>query len=177
MSSATPTRFRLDDLIIDLTRQRVTRADVVLDVAGLSFRLLACLLRRGVDVVPFDTLIAEVWAPAVVNEETVTQRVKLLRQALGDDGRQPRYVRSVRGRGYQLCAMPEALADSVAATATAAASPLLRSRAWLALPVVLALTLGVVAAMRGRDPTPPAPPRDETLDRARHYFAMGQRNN
>ena len=111
MSSATPTRFRLDDLIIDLTRQRVTRAEVVLDVAGLSFRLLGCLLRRGVDVVPFDTLIAEVWAPAVVNEETVTQRVKLLRQALGDDGRQPRYVRSVRGRGYQLCAMPEALAD------------------------------------------------------------------
>jgi DNA-binding winged helix-turn-helix (wHTH) protein/tetratricopeptide (TPR) repeat protein len=181
MTSATPIRFRLDDLIIDLTRQRVTRADVVLDVAGLSFRLLACLLRRGVDVVPFDTLIAEVWSPAVVNEETVTQRVKLLRQALGDDGRQPRYVRSVRGRGYQLCAMPEALADVVAATATAAPSPPRRSRAWLALPVVLVLvlvlTLGVVAAMRGRDPVPPAPARDETLDRARHYFAMGQRDN
>jgi DNA-binding winged helix-turn-helix (wHTH) protein/Tfp pilus assembly protein PilF len=172
MSNATPTRFRLDDLIIDLTRQRVTRADVVLDVAGLSFQLLACLLRRGVDVVPFDTLIAEVWAPAVVNEETVTQRVKLLRQALGDDGRQPRYVRSVRGRGYQLCAMPEALADAVAAP-----SPPRRSRAWLALPVVLALTLAVVAAMRGRDPTPSAPARDETLERAQHYFAMGQRDN
>lgn len=171
MSNATPTRFRLDDLIIDLTRQRVTRADVVLDVAGLSFQLLACLLRRGVDVVPFDTLIAEVWAPAVVNEETVTQRVKLLRQALGDDGRQPRYVRSVRGRGYQLCAMPEALADAVAAP-----SPPRRSRAWLALPVVLALTLAGVVAMRGRDPTP-APARDETLERAQHYFAMGQRDN
>ncbi|SDQ35443.1 winged helix-turn-helix domain-containing protein [Pseudoxanthomonas sp. CF125] len=173
MSNATPTLFRLDDLIIDLTRQRVTRADVVLDVAGLSFQLLACLLRRGVDVVPFDTLIAEVWAPAVVNEETVTQRVKLLRQALGDDGRQPRYVRSVRGRGYQLCAMPEALADAVAAP-----SPPHRSRAWLALPVVLALTLAVVVvAMGGRDPTPPASARDETLERARHYFAMGQRDN
>jgi DNA-binding winged helix-turn-helix (wHTH) protein/Tfp pilus assembly protein PilF len=179
MTNATPTRFRLDDLIIDLTRQRVTRADVVLDVAGLSFQLLACLLRRGVDVVSFDTLIAEVWAPAVVNEETVTQRVKLLRQALGDDGRQPRYLRSVRGRGYQLCAMPEALADAVAPAATAAPSPLRRSRAWLAVPVVLALTLAAVVAMRGGDPTPPAPApaRDETLERARHYFAMGQRDN
>jgi DNA-binding winged helix-turn-helix (wHTH) protein/Tfp pilus assembly protein PilF len=175
MSSATPTRFRLDDLIIDLARQRVARADIVLDVAGLSFQLLACLLRRGVDVVPFDILIAEVWAPAVVNEETVTQRVKLLRQALGDDGRQPRYLRSVRGRGYQLCAMPEALADAPAATA--APSPPRRSRAWLALPVVLALTFAVAVAMRGRDPTPPAPVRDETLERARHYFAMGQRDN
>lgn len=32
----------------------------------------------------FDTLIAEVWALAVVNEETVTQRLKLLRRALGN---------------------------------------------------------------------------------------------
>jgi len=178
MSNATPSRFRLDDLTIDLTQQRVTRADVVLDVAGLSFRLLACLLQRGVDVVPFDTLIAEVWAPAVVNDETVTQRVKLLRQALGDDGRQPRYVRSVRGRGYQLCAMPEALADAVAPTETSTATSPRRSRAWLAVPVVLALTLAVVVAMRGGEPAPPPPPpRDETLERARHYFAMGQRDN
>ncbi|MBB5207885.1 winged helix-turn-helix domain-containing protein [Chiayiivirga flava] len=178
MSSTTPSRFRLDDLIIDLERQRVTRADAVLDVSGLSFRLLACLLRRGVEVVPFDTLIAQVWAPAVVNEETVTQRVKLLRQALGDDGRQPRYVRSVRGRGYQLCAMPEALADADAEAAGDATAPPRRARAWLAVPVVLVLILAAASAMRGRDPTTPPPtPRDETLERARHYFAMGQRDN
>jgi DNA-binding winged helix-turn-helix (wHTH) protein/Tfp pilus assembly protein PilF len=177
MSSATPTRFRLDDLSIDLTRQSVTRAGVVLEVASLSFRLLACLLQRGVDVASFDTLIAEVWAPAVVNEETVTQRVRLLRQALGDDGRQPRYVRSVRGRGYQLCAMPEALPDAVVPAETAAASPPRRWRAWLALPAAIALTLAVLVPMRGRDPTLPLPARNETLERARHYFAMGQRDN
>ena len=59
---------------------------------GKTYRMLEqahLLSKHGVDVVDFDTLIAEVWAPAVVNEETVTQRVKLLRQALGDDGRAP----------------------------------------------------------------------------------------
>jgi len=175
MSQSTPTRFRLDDLIIDLTRQRVTRADVALDVSGLSFHLLACLLRRGVDVIPFDILIAEVWAPAVVNEETVTQRVKLLRQALGDDGRNPRYVRSVRGRGYQLCTMPEPLDE----TAEMPASPPRRSRTWLVLPFALVLVLAVAVALVKHDqaPTPQAPVRDETLERARHYFAMGQRDN
>jgi len=178
MSSATPTRFRLDDLIIDLTRQSVTRADVLLDVAGLSFRLLACLLQRGVEVVPFEALIAEVWAPAVVNDETVTQRVKLLRQALGDDGRQPRYVRSVRGRGYQLCAMPEPLTDPDShAPAAALASRPRRTRAWLAVSGALALACIAVLAMHDRDPTPPTPTRNETLERARHYFSMGQRDN
>jgi len=49
-----------------------------------------------------EELLETVWAPAVVNPETVAQRVKLLRQALGDDPRMPRYVVGVRGRGYRM---------------------------------------------------------------------------
>lgn len=100
------TRLRLDDLVIDLERQCVHRGALALPVSGLSFRLLAHFLRAGTQPVSFDELIEAVWAPAVVNEETVTQRVKLLRQALGDDSRNPRYLRSVRGVGYQLCVAP-----------------------------------------------------------------------
>ncbi len=179
MSSPLPRRYRLDDVIVDLTRQRVTRGDAVLDVAGLSFQLLACLLRRGVDVVAFDELIAEVWAPAVVNEETVTQRVKLLRQALGDDGRQPRYVRSVRGRGYQLCVMPEAMSDdapTVASKSTARRWPIAGIAA--ALVVVLAALVSAFVWRPRAEPAPaPKSAREETLARAQHYFAMGQRDN
>lgn len=99
----TALHYRLDDLHIDVARQRVLRDDgQLLDVSGLSFRLLHHLLTQGTRVVGFDDLIANIWAPAIVNEETVTQRVRLLRQALGDDGRQARYLRSVRGQGYQL---------------------------------------------------------------------------
>ena len=106
------TRYRLDDLLIDVPRQRVERDGVLLDVGGLSFRLLEFLLEQGQRVVGFDELIERVWAPAVVNEETVTQRVRLLRQSLGDDGRNPRYLRSVRGRGYQLCVPPQRIDDA-----------------------------------------------------------------
>lgn len=98
--------YCLDDLVVDTRRRRVRRGVAELDVSGLSFDLLAFLLQQGDRVVSFDELLAAVWAPAVVGEETVTQRVKLLRQALGDDGRRPRYLRSVRGRGYQLCSVP-----------------------------------------------------------------------
>ena len=104
------TSVQLLDLHIDRALQQVRRGDVVLPVSGLSWRLLDCLLEHGTDVVDFDTLAREVWAPAVVGEDAISQRVKLLRQALGDDSRQPRYVRSVRGRGYQLCAPPQACA-------------------------------------------------------------------
>ena len=55
-----PSRYRLLDLQIDLARQQVSRDAALLDVQGLSFRLLACLPRHGHAVVDFDQLIAQV---------------------------------------------------------------------------------------------------------------------
>lgn len=167
----TPQRYRLLDLSIDLARQRVERDGQALDVQGLSFRLLACLLPHGTDVVSFDALIEEVWSPAVVGEETVTQRVKLLRQSLGDDGRQPRYIRSVRGRGYQLCEQPQALTD--ASPARRHKPPMLLAAAVVA---VVAIAGGIWYAQRHRSPVPPSP-EQEIMQRAAYYAGIGQRDN
>jgi DNA-binding winged helix-turn-helix (wHTH) protein len=164
-------RLRLVDLEIDLASRRVVRAGSTLDVGGLSFELLAFLLECGTRVVTFDDLIGAVWAPAVVNEETVTQRVKLLRQALGDDGRNPRYVRSVRGRGYQLCAPPQPIVD--------AAPSRTRTRAIVAVAAIAALALGAAYATWRLAHAPPAPAKtqDERLQRARYYAGIGQDEN
>ncbi|WP_440224299.1 winged helix-turn-helix domain-containing protein [Dokdonella sp. MW10] len=179
-------RYRLDDLVVDLDRQRVTRDGTVLEVGGLTFRLLECFVRHGDRVLGFDALIDEVWSPAVVGEETVTQRVKLLRQALGDDGRQSRYVRSVRGSGYQLCHVPEPLVDDVVgapAPATASAAPrgiAARRAIVVSVAVVLVAAAVIVLVLRARPQVPPAPmadTSDDALARARHYAAIGQRDN
>jgi hypothetical protein len=52
-----------------------------------------------------------VWPGLVVSQETISQRVKLLREALGDDSRQPRYIARLRSRGYYLVGTVEALPD------------------------------------------------------------------
>lgn len=170
-----PSHYRLLDLHIDVARQRVTRDGVALDVQGLNFQLLACLLRHGDAVVDFDTLMAEVWAPAVVNEETVTQRVKLLRQALGDDGRAPRYIRSVRGRGYQLCEPP------IRAETLIADAPVMPRR-MPRLPVVALGALIVLAAggawwWRSSISHGRIDPAQTLLNRANYYAGIGQKDN
>lgn len=174
-----PRHYRLLDLEIDLAAQRVARDGQPLDVQGLSFQLLACLLSHGDAVVGFDQLMADVWSPAVVNEETVTQRVKLLRHALGDDGRRPRYIRSVRARGYQLCEPPVPL-DERCAPEAAAHAPRRSRRPWLfAAAVVLALAALGGAAWQLRPAAAPAVPSlvQELLQRARYYAGIGQRDN
>lgn len=176
-------RYRLDDLVIDLERQRVERDGELLNVAGLSFQLLRHLLEQGDRVVGFDELIQRVWAPAIVNEETVTQRVKLLRQALGDDGRRPRYLRSVRGQGYQLCTRPEPMPAN--APADLPASRPHRSRAAMmavAAAVVLATCVGLWAWTQHASRTDPqvaapAPVQPSLLQRAAYYAGIGQRDD
>jgi len=163
--------YRLLDLDIDLPRQRVTRDAQVLDVAGLSFQLLAYLLAQGQRVVGFDELIQAVWAPAVVGEETVTQRVKLLRQALGDDARQPRYLRSVRGQGYQLVEMPEAGAAPMPASPPARRFAPRRLAVWGGLLLVAAAG----AWLYGRQAS--SPTRSPLLQRAAYYAGIGQAEN
>ena len=99
-------QYQLVDLHIDINAQRVYRNNEVLDVGGLSFTFFAFLLTKGTTTVSFDEIVENVWAPAQVNNDTITQRVRLLRKALGDTEKQPKYIRSVRGIGYQLCAQP-----------------------------------------------------------------------
>ena len=101
--------FRVDDLIVDLGRCRVIRAGVDLKLPGLSFDLLVVLVRAAPNVVTVCRLMDIVWPDAVVSPETISQRVKLLRSALGDDAKNPRYIGGVRNRGYRIVATVTAL--------------------------------------------------------------------
>lgn len=95
-------RVQLLDLEVDLELQQVWRDGQLLDLAKLSFSLLAVLIQNAPNTINKDELIRETWGNIVVSDETLSQRVRLLRLALGEDGQEPRYLASVRGQGYRL---------------------------------------------------------------------------
>jgi TolB-like protein len=101
--------YRVEDLLIDTRAGRVTRNGADLGIAGLSFDLLVALVRAAPNPVSIDALMEGVWPGVVVSPETVTQRIKLLRQGLGDSADQPRYIAVRRGHGYRVVATVEPL--------------------------------------------------------------------
>ena len=144
-----PDLYRLEDLLIDTRVRRVTRGGTGLGVTGRSFDMLIALLRAAPGMLSFDALLDTVWPGTVVGVETVTQRVKLLRQALGDDAEHPRYILAVRGYGYRLAAQPVPEA-SASRTADDGVDPEPRLRAsrtlrWAAVgSLIAALAAGAV---------------------------------
>lgn len=111
-------RFRVLDLQVDLGRETVSRAKQAIDLPELSFRLFAVLIRHAPHRVSKDELITEVWNDVVVSDETLAQRVRLLRQALGEDSQNPRYFSSVRGRGYRMICDVKPLGDPASSNKT-----------------------------------------------------------
>ena len=121
-------RMRVDDLLVDVERRTVKRGSEMLELTDRSFSLLEVLIRHAPERVDKDQLIAEVWDDTGVSDDTLAQRVRLLRQSLGDDGQNPRYVASVRGRGYRLIPPPRKVGSG--------ASKRLPRVMWLAVVIV-----------------------------------------
>ena len=94
--------YRVGDLTVDVGRATVARDGRDVALPKLSFDLLLALIDAAPRVVTHDELMNRVWPGLVVGPETVSQRVKLLRDSLDDDPKAPRYIVGVRGRGYRI---------------------------------------------------------------------------
>jgi TolB-like protein/DNA-binding winged helix-turn-helix (wHTH) protein len=114
-SDRDPMKYSLADLTIDTGRQLVSRAISPVPLPKLSYDLLLALVRAAPNVLSVDELMRLVWPSIIVSPETVSQRIKLLRDALEDDPRVPRYVSGLRGRGYHIVPAVEQIPDPPAA--------------------------------------------------------------
>ena len=167
--------YEVSDLVIDVARQCVTRAAMDIALPKLSFDLLLVLVRAAPNLVSLDGLMQEVWSNAVVSPETVSQRVKLLRDALGDDAHEPRYIAGVRCRGYRMAALVCRLAPTPADAVREARGPPRtcaagHHRRWWVSAASLGITVLVVAVvsvavppMRSSSRDAPAPASSVTV--------------
>jgi pimeloyl-ACP methyl ester carboxylesterase/DNA-binding winged helix-turn-helix (wHTH) protein len=93
--------FAFDRGELDVDRYELRVDGALVRVEPQVFDLLAALLRERHRVVSKEELFDTVWGNRFVSESALTSRVKAVRQALGDDGRNQRLIRTVHGRGYQ----------------------------------------------------------------------------
>ena len=87
------------------------------------FDLLAVLIRERHRVVPKEELLDTVWGNRFVTESALTSRVKAARQAIGDDGRSQRLIRTAHGRGYQFAASVDEAAQPAPVASVSSALP------------------------------------------------------
>jgi Tol biopolymer transport system component/DNA-binding winged helix-turn-helix (wHTH) protein len=91
--------FRFDPSNVTLSR-----GDAHIRLPPRALGVLEYLVRRPGRLVPKDELLETVWADAHVTEDSLTQAISQIRQALQDDPRDPEYVETVPRLGYRFVA-------------------------------------------------------------------------
>ena len=92
--------YRTTELELNSDLNIVRHHENELRLTSLTFDLLELLVESAPDVVTFDRLMVTLWKDQIVNDETLTQRVAILRKTLLDIGiKDP--VESIRNKGYR----------------------------------------------------------------------------
>ena len=107
-----PESFALGNLSVNLAERVVTVAGRHVDLTPTEYRLLAELVSNAGVALTHDHLLDQVWGPGETDDaRRMRTVVKNLRQKLGDDARNPRYIVTVPHIGYR---MPKAVAPQPA---------------------------------------------------------------
>jgi len=94
--------YLFGDVRIDFERGEVLRDGQPVDLSALEFRLLAYFVEQRDKVLSRDLLLDEVWGySATPQTRTVDVHVAALRHKLEPLPAKPRYIHTVRGRGYR----------------------------------------------------------------------------
>jgi two-component system response regulator CpxR len=102
-ASNLPDIITVGDLSIDAARREVVRNGQPVALTALEFDLLLSLARSAGRVLDRDRLLDEIAGRQYdVFDRSIDVHISLLRRKLGDDPKDPRYIRTVRSVGYML---------------------------------------------------------------------------
>src|SRR5919197_252818 len=92
------------DYVLDTQRYELQHAGEPIKLRRKVFQVLAYLLAHRERVVPKQELLEHLWPDQFVGDEVLKACIMALRRALGEQGRTPRFVRTLHGQGYRFVA-------------------------------------------------------------------------
>jgi DNA-binding winged helix-turn-helix (wHTH) protein len=140
--------LRFDAFQLGCDNRQLRKDGLPIELGSRYFDALALLISRRGELVTKDVFMEQVWHGIPVTDEALTQCIRTLRRALGDNAANPRFIETVPKHGYrfvakqltQLPVLPRAQGSHVAGACTLAG---------LASGVVAGLIYGVIAATGG----------------------------
>jgi DNA-binding winged helix-turn-helix (wHTH) protein/class 3 adenylate cyclase/tetratricopeptide (TPR) repeat protein len=92
--------YRFDDCELDTDLYTFHKGGMSSALESKVFDILLFLIEHRGHVVSKQELLAHLWPNQYISEATLNHAIMAARKAIGDDGRQQRTIRTVRGRGY-----------------------------------------------------------------------------
>jgi DNA-binding winged helix-turn-helix (wHTH) protein len=94
-------RYRFGHFTLSTRQRRLIQGGHPLPLIPRYLDLLIFLVERRRDAVHRRDIFDRVWSDVIVSDSALSQAIRTLRRTLGDDPREPKFIRTVSRHGYQ----------------------------------------------------------------------------
>lgn len=94
--------YRFGPFTLDPHTGNLVGPDGPIALRRQAFRLLEVLLENAPALMDRDTLLDQAWGRTAISPNVLPQGISELRQALGDNPQQPKYIETLHRRGYRM---------------------------------------------------------------------------
>lgn len=92
----------IQDLLLDLDSQCVRRGAETISLTYTEFQILKLLATNRKKIYSLDHIYAHIWNDNAVGNDAIMVHIKNIRKKLGDNSRNPTYIKTAWGKGYYI---------------------------------------------------------------------------
>ena len=95
-------QLTIGDLILDLKSQNVIKEDKVISLTYTEFQILALLAQNRKKIFSLENIYQSIWNENAVGNDAIMVHIKNIRKKLGDNSKNPAYIKTAWGKGYYI---------------------------------------------------------------------------
>ena len=95
-----PNRIPFVDVLLDLDSQSIIKGEESVALTYTEFKILELLLTNRKRIFSLDQIYQSIWNDNAVGDSAIMVHIKNIRKKLGDNSREPTYIKTAWGRGY-----------------------------------------------------------------------------
>lgn len=90
------------NLFLDLNSQSVIRGEETISLTYTEFKILELLVTHKKKIYSLDNIYESIWGDDAIGDSAIMVHIKNIRKKLGDNSRNPIYIKTAWGRGYYI---------------------------------------------------------------------------
>ena len=101
-AKAQDNRLVIQDLTLDPDRQVVMRQGQIIALTYTEFKILELLASHRKKIYSLENIYQSIWNDNAVGDEAIMVHIKNIRKKLGDNAKNPIYIKTAWGKGYYI---------------------------------------------------------------------------
>lgn len=93
-------KLTLQDLILDLDSQSVEKGGKTIPLTYTEFKILELLASHRKKIYSLENIYQSIWNDNAVGDDAIMVHIKNIRKKLGDNAKNPTYIKTAWGKGY-----------------------------------------------------------------------------